>query len=178
MNYNVSEIEAFMGGIMHALGVEPTKGNLDTPRRIAKMYGELFYSLNDAHKDELDESMTLFDNDGSSEDNVTMKDIEFSSMCEHHWLPFMGFAEVSYVPGDKIIGLSKIPRVVKYFSQRPQLQERLARDIGSYLVGLLNPKYLRVKLIATHTCVACRGANSNCITETSYTYYDGGFKLS
>lgn len=99
---------------------------------------------------------------------VTVRGIEFSSTCEHHWLPFMGVAEVSYIPSDTIIGLSKIPRVVKYFSQKPQLQENLTNEIGEYLFNLLNPKWIKVTLIATHTCVMCRGAESNCETETVY----------
>ena len=114
--------------------------------------------------------MKLFKNNSPVPNNhpVTVRGIEFSSTCEHHWLPFMGVAEVSYIPSDTIIGLSKIPRVVKYFSQKPQLQENLTNEIGEYLFNLLNPKWIKVTLIATHTCVMCRGAESNCETETVY----------
>ena len=82
----------------------------------------------------------------------------------------MGLVTVSYVPDKTIVGLSKIPRVVKYFSQRPQLQERLTKDIGEYLVDLLQPKSLTVEVTATHTCVMCRGAESNCSTSTTFEY--------
>ena len=88
--------------------------------------------------------------------------------CEHHWLPFYGVATVQYTPSNKIVGLSKIPRVVRYFSKRPQLQERYTKDIGMYLVDALEPKYLSVLVTAKHECVMCRGIESDCVTDTHF----------
>ena len=168
IDHNVEEIRKHVDAIAELLGIEKTGSNEDTPLRVAKMYcNELFLNRNNTNIEELNARMKLFDNDGSSTP-ITMRKIEFHSTCEHHWLPFMGYAEVSYIPGDKIIGLSKIPRVVKFFSQKPQLQERLTKEIGEYLFNLLNPKWIKVTLVATHTCVMCRGAESDCETETFY----------
>ena len=167
----VEEIKKHIEAISEILGFEVTDSNANTPLRVAKMYcNELFKNRNNNNIEELNSRMKLFKNNSPVPNNhpVTVRGIEFSSTCEHHWLPFMGVAEVSYIPSDTIIGLSKIPRVVKYFSQKPQLQENLTNEIGEYLFNLLNPKWIRVTLIATHTCVMCRGAESNCETETVY----------
>ena len=166
----VEEIKKHIEAIADILGIEKTSSNENTPLRVAKMYcNELFKNRNDANLEELNSRMKVFPNEGTKTP-ITVHGIEFCSTCEHHWLPFMGEVTVSYVPDKSIIGLSKIPRVVKYFSQRPQLQERLTNDIGEYLVDLLQPKSLTVVVKATHTCVMCRGAESNCETSTSYEY--------
>lgn len=164
------KIEEHVRAISSLLGIPVTESNQDTPHRVAKMYyNELFKNRNGMNIEELNASMKLFKCEGTS-DSITIKGIKFSSVCEHHWMPFMGEASVMYVPNENIIGLSKIPRVVKYFSCRPQLQERLTNDIGLYLTNLLKPRYLRVELVATHTCVMCRGAESECETRTVYTF--------
>ena len=168
----VEEIKKHIEAIADILGIEKNASNENTPLRVAKMYcNELFKNRNGAHLEELNSRMKVFPNDDCIENPVTVKDIEFYSTCEHHWLPFMGTVSVTYVPDVSIIGLSKIPRVVKYFSQRPQLQERLTNDIGKYLVNLLQPKYLKVEVNATHTCVMCRGAESKCETATTYEFW-------
>lgn len=167
----VEEIKKHIEAISEILGLEVTESNENTPLRVAKMYcNELFKNRNNSNIDELNSRMKLFPYTptGGIKQPVTMRGIEFHSTCEHHWLPFMGVATVSYLPSDKIIGLSKIPRVVKYFSQKPQLQERLTDEIGEYLFNLLQPEWLCVTLVATHTCVMCRGAESDCETETHY----------
>ena len=167
INNRVEEIEKHIKAISEILGIKPTESNCDTPLRVAKMYcNELFKNLNDYNIEDLNSKMKLFDACGNMP--IILRGIKFNSTCEHHWLPFMGIAEVSYKPTDKIIGLSKIPRVVKYFSQKPQLQERLTNEIGEYLFNLLKPEWIHIKLIATHTCVMCRGAESECETETNY----------
>ena len=101
-----------------------------------------------------------------------MKDIEFNSTCEHHWLPFSGKVTVAYVPDKVVIGLSKIPRVVKYFSKQPTLQEKLGKDIGEYLFKKLQPLCIMVFITSTHSCVKCRGAESDCSTITRYSKWD------
>ena len=167
----VEEIKKHIEAISEILGFEKTDSNENTPLRVAKMYcNELFKNRNNENIEELNSQMKLFDyTPVGVTQPIVMRGIEFHSTCEHHWLPFMGIAEVSYKPTNKIIGLSKIPRVVKYFSQKPQLQEKLTNEIGEYLFNLLHPEWIQVKLTATHTCVMCRGAESDCETETTYT---------
>ena len=170
----VEEIKKHIEAISDILGFEKTDSNENTPLRVAKMYcNELFKNRNNENIEELNSQMKLFDyTPVGIVQPITVRGIEFHSTCEHHWLPFMGIAEVSYKPSNKIIGLSKIPRVVKYFSQKPQLQEKLTNEIGEYLFNLLQPEWIKVKLIATHTCVMCRGAESGCETETAYVRYN------
>lgn len=164
------EIQKHLEAVQKLLGIKITESNKDTPKRVARMYcDELFRNRNDAHLEELDEKITMFPKEGSTLP-IVVRDIPFSSTCEHHWLPFMGKVTVRYTPNEKIIGLSKIPRVVKYFSKRPQLQERLTSDIGKYLVDKLDPISLEVIIVSTHTCVMCRGAESDCETETRFEY--------
>ena len=166
----IEEIKKHIEAISDILGLEKTDSNENTPLRVAKMYcNELFKNRNNENINELNSQMKLFDYiPVGVTQPIIMRGIEFHSTCEHHWLPFMGVAEVSYKPTNKIIGLSKIPRVVKYFSQKPQLQEKLTNEIGEYLFNLLQPEWIQVKLTATHTCVMCRGAESDCETETMY----------
>ncbi len=168
----VEEIKKHIEAIADILGIEKTESNENTPLRVAKMYcNELFANRNNNNIEELNSRMKLFSCENSG--SILVRDIKFSSVCEHHWMPFMGVASVEYQPNEKIIGLSKIPRVVKYFSKKPQLQERLTKEIGEYLVQLLKPKSLKVTLTATHTCVMCRGAESDCNTTTYFTYMEG-----
>lgn len=166
----VEEISSHIIAISSLLGIPVTESNEGTPKRVAKMYcNELFRNRNDDFLDELNDSMKLFPNEGTTTP-VILEGIEFHSVCEHHWLPFSGTVKVSYVPNNHIVGLSKIPRVVKYFSKRPQLQERLTKEIGEYLVDWLQPLSLTVEVKATHSCVMCRGAESNCVTTTTFEY--------
>ena len=172
INNKVEAIKKHVEEIMSILGLEITESSEGTPLRVAKMWcNEVFENRNDANLEELNSRMKLFPNEGSNSP-ITVSNIEFSSMCEHHWMPFMGTATISYIPRAEIIGLSKLPRVVKYFSKRPQLQERLTNDVGMYLVDLSNPRYLRVEITAIHTCVICRGAESHSDTTTYFEYGD------
>lgn len=169
----VEAIKKHFESIMEILEIPVTPSTENTPLRIAKMYcNELFENRNGANLDKLNARMKVFPFEGNPGDVVTLRSIPFNSQCEHHFIVFWGTVEVSYVPNEVIIGLSKIPRVVKYFSKRPQLQERLTNDIGEYLVALLNPRYLTVKINAKHGCVMFRGAESDCETETFFEYVD------
>lgn len=162
----VEEIKEHISDVMKILDIPETESNKNTPLRIAKMLcNELFVNRNNDHIEELDARMKVFPNEYNSE-MVVVKDIPFSSICEHHWLPFSGTVTVGYVPDKTVIGLSKIPRVVKYFSKKPQLQEQLTTEIGEYLFNLLNPVALFVECEAKHQCVMCRGAESDCSTVT------------
>ena len=138
---------------------------------------ELFANRNDRNLGELNDKMKVFPNTYESE-MVIVKDIPFNSICEHHWLPFSGKVTVGYIPSDNVIGLSKIPRVVKYFSKRPQLQEQLTSQIGDYLENLLEPYAIFVEVEATHQCVKCRGAESDCSTKTYYKSVCAGYEHS
>jgi len=116
--------------------------------------------------------MTVFKKPKNSDGQlVTVKGIKFYSTCEHHWLPFFGECDIEYIPDENILGLSKFPRVVKYFSKKPQVQERLTSEVGVFLVQILNPIYLKVTIRdVTHTCVSARGAEAECQTNTTFTW--------
>ena len=179
MTYNkVESIREHLEECMKILGIEKTESNLDTPHRIAKMWvNEVFLNVDDEFLDVLKSSMTMFPNNYGSE-MVIMKDIDFNSMCEHHFLPFSGKVTIGYVPDEKIVGLSKIPRVVRYFSKKPQLQEKFTTDIAEFLWKELNPNALFVEVEATHQCVKCRGAESDCSTMTFFKRTKEGFENS
>ena len=164
----VNKIEEHVKAIFNLLDLPVTESNKDTPRRVAKMYAnELFQHRNNNGIGALNMQMKLFDNPSvGSKTPVVMRGISFTSVCEHHWMPFIGECTVTYVPGSKIIGLSKIPRVVKFFSRKPQLQERLTQEICDYLFDILDPVMVRVEMTAQHCCVMCRGAESDCVTDT------------
>lgn len=166
----VEAIKEHVEEIMKILDLPITESNKNTPLRVAKMWcNELFENRNDRNLGELKDRMKVFPNEYGNE-LIVMKDIEFNSTCEHHWLPFSGKVTVGYVPKDTVIGLSKIPRVVKYFSRKPQLQEQLTQEIGKFLYDLLEPYAIYVKVEATHQCVKCRGAESDCNTITFFRY--------
>jgi GTP cyclohydrolase I len=139
--------------ILIAVGEDPDReGLVKTPMRVARMYKELFAGLrldpsvhcNTAFTEEYDEL-------------VVLRDIPFNSMCEHHLMPFEGVAHVAYLPDGRVIGISKLARVVDEFSKRPQVQERLTSQIADLLMDRLAAKGVAVILQATHTCMTCRG---------------------
>ena len=176
INNKVEKIKEHLEEIMKILEIERTESNKNTPLRVAKMWvNELFANVNNAHMKELKETMTVFPNEYQS-DMVIVRDIDFNSTCEHHFLPFSGKVTIGYVPNDVIIGLSKLPRVVKYFSKKPQLQEKLTTEIGEFLVEMLEPHALFVEVEATHQCVKCRGAESDCSTITYFKMTRPGFE--
>lgn len=151
--------------ILKAVGEDVEReGLLETPKRVANMYEELFSGLNDDPKQHL----KLFD-EKSNDEMVIVRDIPFSSMCEHHLLPFVGKAHIAYIPSNnKIIGLSKFARIVDNFAKRPQVQERLTSDIADFLDENLNPKGVAVIIEAEHMCMSIRGAKaSGSQTQTS-----------
>ena len=163
-------IERNMTTIMQALGMDLKDDSLqDTPNRIAKMFvGEIFYGLDE----EAFPKCTTIENKMDVDEMVIEKNIAVFSTCEHHFLPFLGDsatgATVAYIPNKKVLGLSKLNRVVEYFSKRPQVQERLARQIHAALCFILDTENVAVVLDAKHTCVATRGVsdvNSSTITS-------------
>jgi GTP cyclohydrolase I len=133
-----------------ALGVDlDDESRRDTPRRMARMYDELLTP------EPFD--ATTFPNDGGYDELVVARDIPFHSLCEHHLLPFSGVAHVGYLPGDRIIGLSKLARVVDQFARALQVQERLTTQVAGWLQRELSPQGVGVVLEAEHLCMAIRG---------------------
>jgi GTP cyclohydrolase I len=139
--------------ILAAVGEDPDREGLrDTPQRVARMYAELFRGL---REDPADLLTTVFTE--SYDELVVLRDITFNSMCEHHLMPFEGVAHVAYLPDGKVVGISKLARVVDAFSRRPQVQERMTTQICDLVVAHLGAKGAAVVLKATHTCMTCRG---------------------
>jgi len=139
--------------IIKAIGEDPTReGLIETPRRIADMYADIFSGLD---KDPRDELTVVFD-EGHHE-MVILKDIPFYSMCEHHFLPFFGLVHVGYIPKGLIAGASKMARAVDTLAKRPQLQERLTTQIAEAMVGALKPNGVGVVIEAEHLCMTMRG---------------------
>jgi GTP cyclohydrolase I len=136
-----------------ALGVELDRDGLrETPARMARAYAELF--------DARPLRLTTFPNTEGYDELVLARAIPFRTVCEHHLLPFSGLAHVGYLPGDRILGLSKLARLVEYFAARPQTQERLTKQVADYLVAHLSPRGAGVVLQAEHTCMTLRGVRA------------------
>jgi GTP cyclohydrolase I len=146
-------IQSAVRQILAAVGEDPDReGLLDTPSRVARMYAELFRGLKDDPAQYLQVGFTE-----QYDEMVILRDIAFNSMCEHHLLPFMGKAHVAYLPRGKVVGLSKLARVVESFARRPQIQERLTCQVADLIVDELDAKGAAVIVEATHTCTTIRG---------------------
>jgi GTP cyclohydrolase IA len=145
--------EEAVADLLHALGIATdTEGLHGTPRRVARAYAELFTpSAFD---------MTTFANDEGYDELVLARGIPLRSVCEHHLLPFVGVAHVGYLPGERIVGLSKLARVVEHFARRPQVQERLTKQVADLLDEHLQPKGVGVVIEAEHTCMTLRGVRA------------------
>jgi GTP cyclohydrolase I len=139
--------------LLHALGIATDdEGLRGTPRRVARAYAELFTpSAFD---------LTTFANDEGYDELVLARGIPLRSVCEHHLLPFVGVAHVGYLPGERIVGLSKLARVVEHFARRPQVQERLTKQVADLLDEHLQPKGVGVVIEAEHTCMTLRGVQA------------------
>ncbi|MBU9723958.1 MULTISPECIES: GTP cyclohydrolase I FolE [Bacillaceae] len=153
-NVDHKKIEQAVTMILEAIGEDPNReGLLDTPKRVAKMYGEVFEGLNQDPKEHF---ATVFGED--HEELVLVKDIPFYSMCEHHLVPFFGKAHIGYIPrGGKVTGLSKLARAVEAVTRRPQLQERITSTIADSIVETLEPLGVIVVVEAEHMCMTMRG---------------------
>ncbi len=146
-------IAAAVREILTAIGEDINREGLRrTPERVARMYRELFAGM---HEDPADHFDAVFEE--RYDEMVVLRDISFHSMCEHHLLPFMGKAHVAYIPRGRLIGISKLARVVDAFARRPQVQERLTNQIADMIQDRLNPKGVAVILEAQHTCMIIRG---------------------
>jgi GTP cyclohydrolase I len=166
-------VKELMGQVVSTLGLDLSDDSLsETPHRIAKMYvHEIFSGLDYSQFPKL----SLIVNKMGADEMVKIRDIDLTSTCEHHFVTIDGVAKVAYIPRDKLIGLSKINRIVRFFGQRPQVQERLTRQILVALQALLDTGNVAVSIDATHYCVKSRGVmDTN--SQTSTTALGGCFK--
>jgi GTP cyclohydrolase IA len=161
---DLARVEAAVSDLLVALGVDISRGGtVETPRRVARMYADLLTPRAFCP--------TTFPNEDGYDELVLMREIPFVSLCEHHLLPFQGVAHVGYLPGQRIIGLSKLARLVHFFAGSLQLQERLTKQVADWLRDELSPKGVGVILVAEHQCMTIRGVKavgSKTVTSTLY----------
>jgi GTP cyclohydrolase I len=139
--------------LLQAIGEDPSRDGLrDTPRRIADMYGEIFSGLDEDPTEHLKVGFEV-----AHDEMVILRNIPFYSMCEHHFLPFHGEAHVGYVPEGRVVGISKLARVVEGFARRPQIQEQLTSQVADALMESLQPDGVAVVIEAEHLCMTMRG---------------------
>lgn len=158
-------IEEAMRRILLAIGEDPEREGLaETPQRVARMYAEIFGGLG---KDPREDLRRVFMEDGHQE-MVMVRDINFYSMCEHHFLPFHGLSHIAYLPDGTVTGLSKLARLVEGFARRPQMQERLTTQLAEALMETLRPRGALVVVEARHLCMEMRGVGKpGSVTQTS-----------
>jgi len=164
----IKNIQHHFKMIMQEMGLDLTDDSLSgTPYRVAKMYvKELFYGLNPANKPKL----SIFENKYGYKKMLIEQNITIDSACEHHFLPIIGHANAAYIPKDKVIGLSKINRLVDYYARRPQVQERLVLQILNDLQEVLDTKDVIVSVTAKHLCVSSRGIKDQSSFTTTLEY--------
>ena len=165
-------IRTSVTSLLTAVGEDPEREGLQkTPDRVARMYGELLAGYREDPVAMVNDALFEVDYD----EMVVVRDIEFYSLCEHHILPFLGRVHVAYIPGGKVIGLSKIPRVVDMFARRLQVQERMTRQVADFIEELLHPKGVAVVVEALHLCSMMRGVRKHEARMTTSTML-GSFK--
>jgi GTP cyclohydrolase I len=161
---DLARIERAVREILAAVGEDPDREGLrETPARVARMYAELFSGLHEDPRLHLRKFFTE-----KYDEVVLVRDISFNSMCEHHMMPFMGKAHIGYLPNGRVVGLSKLARVVESVARRPQVQERMTETIADYLVEELDVKGVAVVIEAVHSCMTVRGVRkpgSMCVTS-------------
>lgn len=169
-NQKIEKIEKYFEKIMITLGLDLSDDSLKgTPHRVAKMYvKEMCSGLNLNNKP----SISLFENQYDYDKMIVEKNINFYSNCEHHFLPIIGKAHIAYISSGKVIGLSKMHRIVNYFSKRPQVQERMTVQIFNELTEALQTKSVALLIDADHLCVASRGIKD--VTSSTITFEKGG----
>ena len=169
-----NKLEEITKDLITEIGEDPNReGLLKTPKRVAKAWQFFSRGYNQKIDDVINEA--IFNED--AEDMVIVRDIEFFSLCEHHLIPFFGKAHVGYIPNGKVIGLSKIPRLVDMYARRLQVQERLTHQVANSIKYALNPKGVAVVMEGRHMCMQMRGVEKqNSFTSTSAMF--GQFKKS
>jgi len=161
----VERMAKHMAAIMDELNLDLDDPNFrETPERVAKMYLEMFHGLREGSQPRV----TTFPNDGDYHHMVIEKEIPFYSMCAHHFVPFYGHAHIAYIPEARIVGLSKLPRILEFYAKRPQLQERLTEQVAEFLWSTLRPQGVMVVIEARHLCIEMRGVKkAGAMTTTS-----------
>lgn len=170
---NLSETRQALRQVLRAIGEDPDReGLLDTPDRVIRSWTELFAGY---HQDPADILATTFGDVEGYDEMVLLKDIPFQSTCEHHMLPFIGKAHVAYMPGERVVGLSKLARLVDCFARRLQIQERLTKEVANALDEHLQPAGCAVVIEAAHGCMSCRGIRKEGASMVTSTFV-GAFK--
>lgn len=170
-----AEVEAAVRTLIRWTGDNPDReGLVDTPRRVAKAYREMFNGYDLSHEEELGRT---FEEVAGYDDLVIVRDIQFHSHCEHHMVPIIGRAHVGYLPDGKVVGLSKIARVVDIFAHRLQTQEAITAQIAGAIQEALNPRGVAVMVEAEHMCMAMRGIRKQGSTTLTSTF-TGAFRDS
>lgn len=165
------EFENSIKNILNYIDEDVTReGLLDTPKRVRKAYEFMFSGYKLDPKEIIQKALFTSTND----EMVVVKDIEFYSFCEHHMLPIIGKAHVAYIPNGKVVGLSKIPRVVDVFARRLQIQENMTEEIADAISDAINPKGVAVVITARHMCMEMRGVEK-CNSKTTTSSYRGDF---
>ncbi len=163
---DLDSIEKAVSEILISIGQDPEReGLVKTPHRVAKSYQELLAGYRMDPKQLINEAIF----DVAYDEMVVVRDIEFYSLCEHHMLPFIGRVHVAYIPTDKVIGLSKLPRIVDLFSRRLQVQERMTRQIAEYIDFVLKPQGVAVVIEGLHMCMMLRGVKKHDARMTTST---------
>jgi len=160
------KVEDAVKGILNEIGEDPNREGLkDTPERVKRLYKEITSGYNEDPNEIINGAIYEMDYD----EMVIIKDIEYYSLCEHHLLPFFGKAQIAYIPKKKVIGLSKIPRIVEVYARRLQVQERMTVQIANFLNETLKPKGVAVVVNGYHLCMAMRGvrkSDANMLTSS------------
>ncbi|HVN32061.1 MAG TPA: GTP cyclohydrolase I FolE [Thermoanaerobaculaceae bacterium] len=161
----MAKIAEHVGAILDLLQLDRKDPNLlGTPERVAKLYFEMFHGLVEG----AEPTITTFPNEENYQAMVMERDIPFYSMCAHHLVPFYGHAHIAYIPNRRIVGLSKLPRILEFYAKRPQIQERLTEQVADYLANQLQPLGAMVVIEARHLCVEMRGVKKpGALTITS-----------
>lgn len=164
--FDLQKIQEAASSIIEAIGEDPNREGLQgTPRRIAAMYEELFAGMG---QDPAEELATGFEE--AHTEMVVLRDIPFASVCEHHFLPFFGTADIGYVPNGRVVGASKLARALDALARRPQVQERLTKQLADCIMDTLKPEGVGVVISAEHLCISLRGAGklgSRLVTRAS-----------
>lgn len=161
----IARMAGHVAALMGELNLDLSDENfVDTPKRVAKMYLEMFHGLREG----AEPRVTTFPNDEGYHHMVIEREIPFYSMCAHHFVPFYGHAHIAYIPQSRIVGLSKLPRILEFYAKRPQLQERLTEQVAEFLWHTLEPQGVMVVIEARHLCVEMRGVKkTGAMTTTS-----------
>lgn len=168
---NSEKIKEAIKMLLEGIGEDPNReGLIETPERIAKMYGEIYGGMDDDVEEYLSKQFRVDDNE-----MIVEKDITFYSTCEHHLLPFYGKAHIAYIPDGKVVGLSKLARTVETFARRAQIQERMTTQIADAIMEHLKPKGVMVMIEAEHMCMTMRGIKKPG-SQTVTTVMRGAFK--